>query len=363
MGKIVRNAAGAVLLIANLAASVPARAASAGNMGAGTTSFAYAMPDYVPAAAATPTRGIALPLGKCVNMGNMLESPTEGAWGRPILDSDAAKIAAAGFRTVRLPVRFSAHADTVPPYKIDPVFLARVQHVVGALSARDLNVIIDYHFDDALLASVSSNATRFTEIWRQIGMTFANAPSNIWFELLNEPNGNATDANLPALWQSAITAIRPSNPTRPIIVGGQNWSDINSLSTIQIPDDPNIVVTFHMYLPMAFTHQGAHWMNPIFPIGRHFGGQADADELAMSLRTTKAFMARTGRVPFLGEYGAIETIPAKERALYYKTISTAFASIGVQSCAWSYINTFSIATETSWQPGMLEAISATTTIR
>lgn len=324
---------------------------------------AYVIPTYTPIAAAIPTTGISLPIGKCLNMGNMLEAPNEGEWGRAIVDSDSTKIQVAGFKTVRLPVRFSAHTGSSSPYTIDPVFLARVRHVVDNLTAAGLNVIVDYHFDDALLAAVSSNSVRFTEIWRQVAIEFAGAPASVWFELLNEPNGNATDANLPGLWQSAIAAIRATNPTRPIIVGGQNWSDVNSLATIQIPNDPNIVVTFHDYLPLAYTHQGASWITPVFPMSRKFGDQADANELAAALQTVKDFMTRTGRVPFMGEYGAIETIPLAERANYYKVMTSAFASIGIQSCAWGYINAFPIATDSGWMTGMLEAISTTTTVQ
>lgn len=323
----------------------------------------YVIPTYTPIAAAIPATGISLPLGKCLNMGNMLEAPNEGEWGRVIVDSDSTKIQVAGFKTVRLPVRFSAHSGTSSPYTIDPVFRARVRHVVDNLTAAGLNVIVDYHFDDALLASVASSSVRFTEIWRQVATEFASAPASVWFELLNEPNGNATDANLPGLWQSAIAAIRATNPTRPIIVGGQNWSDVNSLTTIQIPNDPNIVVTFHDYLPLAYTHQGASWITPIFPMGRKFGDQADANELAASLQTVKDFMKRAGRVPFMGEYGAIETIPLAERANYYKVMTSAFASIGIQSCAWGYINAFPIATDSGWMTGMLESISTTTSLQ
>jgi endoglucanase len=30
-----------------------------------------------------------------------------------------------------------------------------------------------------------------------------------------------------------------------VIVGGQNWSGIDSLATLQLPDDPYVVPTFH----------------------------------------------------------------------------------------------------------------------
>src|SRR6476646_6671886 len=124
---------------------------------------------YTPAPAAHGTMGVALPLGKCVNLANMLEAQNEGNWGRPFQNADAARIRRAGFATVRLPVRFSGHALTAPPYTIDPAFMARARHVVDTNVAAGLNVIIDMHNYDELFADPEGNKARFAALWRQVG--------------------------------------------------------------------------------------------------------------------------------------------------------------------------------------------------
>ena len=59
------------------------------------------------ALAARDTASAALPVGTCINMGNMLEPEREGMWGgAPIAAEDFARIKAAGFETVRIPVRW-----------------------------------------------------------------------------------------------------------------------------------------------------------------------------------------------------------------------------------------------------------------
>jgi len=324
-----------------------------------------AMPAYTPAAAAEPRTGIRLPIGKCVNMGNMLEPPTEGAWGgRPIADDDFQTIRAAGFDSVRIPVRWSSHAQAAAPYTIDPVFMARVKHVVGLAEAAGLGVILNMHHYDELYADPAAHSARFAGLWRQIASEFRNAGPKVWFELINEPTNKLDDSNLPSMLAPALAEVRAVNPTRPVIVGGQNWSGIPSLATLKLPDDPYVVPTFHNYDPMAFTHQGADWVDPAPPLERTYGSAQDYAELEANLQKVRDYIQRTGRVPFLGEYGAIDhpQVPLSERIKYYRTMSSAYASIGVQSCAWGYTNTFKLRQGDAWLPGMVEAILTTTTL-
>ena len=143
-----------------------------------------------------------------------------------------------------------------------------------------------------------------------------------------------------------------------MVIGGERWSGVDSLASLTLPDDPNVVPTVHYYDPFEFTHQGASFIHPAPPFGRSFGGAADAAQLQDSLAKIRAYMARTGRVPFVGEYGAIETIPLEQRISYYRTATAAFASVGLASCAWGYRNAFPLWKNGRWLPGMVEAIAA-----
>ena len=49
-------------------------------------------------------------LGRGVNLGNALEAPREGEWGIVLEEAFFRLIAEAGFDTVRVPIRWSAHA-------------------------------------------------------------------------------------------------------------------------------------------------------------------------------------------------------------------------------------------------------------
>jgi endoglucanase len=237
--------------------------------------------------------------------------------------------------------------------------------VVDLALAERLNVILDLHHYGALDDEPEANRERFTALWRQVAESFAASPPTLWFELSNEPHAKLTNTNLMSVLEPALKVVRASNPTRPVLIGGESWSSIESLATLPLPDDPYVVPTFHYYQPFVFTHQGESWMPNAPKLGRGYGSAADKALLDRDLATVKAYMGRTGRVPVLGEYGATDNakLPPAHRVRYYHAISSAFASIGVQSCAWGYRSGFKLRDGGHWEPGLVEAIVATTTAR
>lgn len=308
-------------------------------------------------AAPVPARTDALPVGACINMGNHLEPPAEGAWGRAIADDDFAIIARAGFKTVRLPVRWTAHLDSAD--RIDPAFLDRVDVLVAQARSAGLNVILNDHNFEALMTDPDGQRMRLATVWQQVAARFAGAPrEHVWFEIANEPHDKLTNANLLATLAPALAAIRQTNPDRPVIIGGENWSGINSLATLQLPDDPHVVPTVHYYDPFEFTHQGATWVTPSPKMGRKFGTAADNARLAADVGKLKAFVQRTGKTPFVGEFGAIDKIGRKQRVLYMDTVRRAWAQAGAGTCAWAYTNTFPLYDSGSrkWVRGMRAAM-------
>ena len=64
-------------------------------------------------------------LGRGINLGNALEAPKEGEWGVTLRAEYFRAIKEAGFDTVRLPVKWSAHAKPAAPHTIEPKLLER----------------------------------------------------------------------------------------------------------------------------------------------------------------------------------------------------------------------------------------------
>jgi endoglucanase len=200
-----------------------------------------------------------------MNLGNALDAPHEGDWGVVLEAADFSRLRAAGFDHVRLPVRFSAHADDGPPYTIDPTFFARVDWAVRQALTNGMAVIVDLHHYEEIMTSPDAHRARFVALWRQIAEHYRSQPDAVVFELLNEPHDRLLADKWNAMIVDALAAVRATNPTRTVIVEGVDWASAKNLrDTLVVPDDPNVTASFHMYQPILFTHQGSPWMNAEF---------------------------------------------------------------------------------------------------
>jgi endoglucanase len=206
----------------------------------------------------------AVTLQSGVNMGNMLEAPDEGEWGLTVQEEYFDLIREAGFDFVRLPVNWKAHTkrtgydDGDMGYTIEQAFFARVDEVVGWALKRNLSIILDFHNYEDLMSD--PNLNQFWFLWKQIAEHYKDYPPQVLFELANEPHGKMTAA----LWNNYMVdimkVVRETNPTRDVIIGPVQWNAYDWVTTLDIPNDPHIIVTFHYYEPFQFTHQGAEWV-------------------------------------------------------------------------------------------------------
>ena len=292
-------------------------------------------------------------LGRGLNMGNYLEADDdEGDWtgGRLIEEEDFALIEAAGFKSVRIPIRWSSHAAPSAPYAIEADFLARVKEVVDWAIAADLNVVINTHHYVEMMNQPSSNLAghraRLAAIWDQISKTFpaSTYPTDrLVFELLNEPNGTIGFTEWNAIIAELTEVIWSDNAElqegRRIMVGTANWGGPAGLANLTLPEactPANTIVTIHWYEPFPFTHQGADWVDGsedwIGTIWR--GTSADQQpllDLYAAVEDWNAAQAEPFEV-FVGEFGVYSAFAGAE----YRKAWTAFIAREAERRGWSW---------------------------
>src|SRR5512146_1246280 len=85
-----------------------------------------------------------------------------------------------------------------------------------------------------------------------------SAGPELRFELLNEPSAKENQ-QLNPFNTRMLSAIRESNPTRVVYITSNRYGSFDTTRDLDVPDDPNVAITLHYYLPFVFTHQRASW--------------------------------------------------------------------------------------------------------
>jgi endoglucanase len=210
--------------------------------------------------ARSPAHEINRRLGRGINLGNALDAPAGPGTRLRLEQRHFDLIAAAGFDTVRLPVRWSAYVAPEPPCAIAPQILARVDWALDAAAARGLNVVLDLHHYDRLYDDPERHTELFLALWRQIATRYVGRGDRLVFELLNEPRRPMTPRQWNELLPRVLAVVRAADPGRSVVVGPAESGTIAGLAGLELPDDDNLIVTVHYYLPMSFTHQDVWWV-------------------------------------------------------------------------------------------------------
>lgn len=300
--------------------------------------------------------------GRGVNLGNALEAPKEGEWGVVLKDEYFQQIQEAGFDSVRLPVRWSAHAGESAPYHIDPKFFDRVDWAVRQALNRQLTPVLNMHHYDALCEQPDAHRERFLAMWRQIAEHYKDYPPRLALELLNEPHGKFTAEKWNRLLAEGIAVVRQSNPTRQILAGPIEWNSIAKLPSLELPEkDRNLVVTVHYYNPFHFTHQGASWVGQESRkwLGtKWMGTPAEQQAVRQDLDKAIAWAVRHRRPIYLGEFGAYSKADMESRVRWTRFVAGEAVKRKMGFGYWEFCSGFGVydARRNQWVEPLKKAL-------
>ena len=244
-----------------------------------------------------------------------------------------AKIRQAGFSSVRIVLQAFGHMDDHD--RLSQKWLDTLDWAINGATRAGLMVIVDEHDFDKCSDAPDLCREKLTAFWRQVGHHLRKSGSNVLFELLNEPHGKLDAAAWNALLRDLIPVVRRDNPTRTLVIGPTEWNSFHRLDALELPEkDRHIIVTFHYYDPMRFTHQGASWV----PALAHVSGvtcctaeerariDADFDQVA-------AWSRAHDRPILLGEFGAREGGDMDSRVAWTSAVARSAERHGF---AWAY---------------------------
>jgi endoglucanase len=298
-------------------------------------------------------------LARTINFGNALEAPSEGSWGVTLEARYFALVKKAGFSAVRLPAKFSAHADPFLPHKIERDFFLRIDWAIQQAKKNNLAIIIDLHHYDEMFTDPPAHLERWLTIWRQIAARYANQPDSVFFEPLNEPH-----EKLEPFWNEyfkrVLAVIRESNPTRGVIVGPNGWNNAERLKDLELPDDPNLIVTFHNYTPFPFTHQGAEWWaDGAKYLGTKWTGSSQERQVVVNhIQLAVDYGKRFNRPIFMGEFGAYQKADINSRVLWTTFTRQTAEAQGMSWGYWEFGAGFGIydRLNDAWRTDLLKAL-------
>jgi endoglucanase len=252
------------------------------------------------------------------------------------------EIRKAGFDFVRVNLQAFKHMDA--QNRLEPQWFAKLDDVVREAQKAGLGVILDEHDFDVCSEDVERCRVRLSAFWQQVAPRFAGAPRNVAFELLNEPHDKLNGEVWNGLLAQLLAVVRQSNPTRIVVVGPTHWNSLNDLPLFKLPNDPNLLVTFHYYEPFHFTHQGATWAGEEVKKlhGITWGTPADRAAVRADFDKVSAWAAANQRPILLGEFGAYDKsgTPLDLRVAYIDAVRSEAERNGFGWAYWQFEGDF-----------------------
>lgn len=317
-------------------------------------------------------------LKKGVNISHWLsQSSRRGAEREAYFrENDVAFISQCGFDHIRIPIDEEQMWDS--DINRDYAAFSLLHNALGWCKKYQLKCIVDLH----ILRSHHFNAAEkplwtdplaqahFLKLWESLSEQLQSYPlEDVAYELMNEPV-----ADNPQLWndllKQGIETVRKNEPKRKLVIGSNRWQSTETFDVLQIPHDPNLIISFHFYEPFLITHHRASWT----AIGKYSGpvkypGKAvdekdlvglDADLIKAVTNsnrdlTTKAlekrilkpikFASKHGLPVYCGEWGALKTTPESTYLAWYKDIRRILEKHKVGWTIWDYRGGFGIVNQ------------------
>jgi endoglucanase len=238
----------------------------------------------------------------------------------------------------------------------------------GLRAVVDLHIVRSHYFnaDANPLFAEPAEQDKFCALWADLSEALAHWPlDQVCYELLNEPKA-PIDEDWNELAARALAEVRANEPERIVAIDGNRVADPRGFSELRVPADENLILSFHFYDPLLFTHYRAPWSavkayeGPIDYPGELLS-QEDwealpepvqwearneavfaASDIERVLEPALALAEKTGLPLWCGEFGALGTTPTPARERWYRDVLDALARHEIAWTVWDYKGDFGI---------------------
>lgn len=319
---------------------------------------------------ATDPAPVPIILGKGTNLAHWLSQTRRSGEERRLFisEQDIAYIAELGFEHVRLPIDEQQMWDEGG--NRDEGAFEIMHNAIRWSLDHDLPILIDLHIlrshhfnaEEKPLWTDPAEQEGFINLWRDLSAALHDYPTDkVVYELMNEPVAdNPDDWN--KLVAKAFAAVRELEPNRTIMIGSNRWQGAGTFDELVVPDDDNIILSYHFYEPFMLSHYGTMWTymkdytGPVhYPgviltqeefdalpedqksaveefVGRTFNKQVLVEMMEKPLRVSKTL----GLPLYCGEYGVFSKAPTADRLRWYQDMLEIFEENNVSSANWNY---------------------------
>jgi hypothetical protein len=222
-----------------------------------------------------------------------------GPFGPPYTQADFDRLASLGANYVNIsgPGLFTIEQ----PYEVDEEAVVNLDRLLEMAAKADIFAVItfrtgpgrsefsilgpaDWLPNSLIIQTVWTDAdarNAWAEMWRYAAERYRDNTIVVGYDLMCEPNSNGildiwdaktfyasyagTGYDWNAWYPNLVSAIRVVDKHTPILVGGNNFSDVDWLPYFQPVNDPYIVYMIHQYSPHEYTHQEPPQLTRSYP--------------------------------------------------------------------------------------------------
>ena len=306
-------------------------------------------------------------LARGVNMDNWFEYPGTLS----VSAADVNLLKSAGFTCIRLPVAPEYLLGNWSSASTIAANLSNLDAAIDLFLNAGMAVMLDFHADPGYVSyywATPSAPQELISTWRMLATRYANRnPELLFFEVLNEPTNQWTQAAWDTEQLQVLAAIRKIDTQHTVLVTPTNWSGLDALLAMTPYSDPNLIYVLHDYDPLTFTHQGATWVTPktiaslrnvpypsylpdlqtlinqttdsgLVALLKPYQAQNwNADQINWNIQLAAAWAKKWGVRVVANEFGVYKPYsPPDSRARWLHDMTSAFAKYGIGWSMWEY---------------------------